>query len=192
LVPRVGDYVAPGDALFRIYDGPDFPADKLRHCIAIGAERTMEQDPAFALRVIVDIACKGLSAAINDPTTVVLAIDQLHHLLRHLGRRHLDNAKVRDSAGRLRLCYQTPDWADFVALAVTEIRHFGGSSIQVTRRLRGMLENLIRTLPEQRSAVLQPELKLLKKTAERFFHESEDRAMADVGDLQGVGGMKAP
>lgn len=192
LVPRVGDYVAPGDPLFRIYGGPEFPVVKLRHSIAIGAERTMEQDPAFALRVIVDIASKGLSPAINDPTTAVLAVDCLDHLLRHLGRRHLDDAKVRDSAGRVRLSYQTPDWADFVALAVTEIRHFGGSSIQVARRLRGMLENLIRTLPEQRSAAILPELKLLKKTAERFFHEPEDRAMADVGDFQGVGGMGAP
>ena len=43
------------------------------------------------------------------------------------------------------------------------------------------------TLPEQRSAALVPELKLLKKTAERLFYEPEDRAMAEIGDLQGVG-----
>ena len=46
----------------------------------------------------------------------------------------------------LRLVYRTPDWDDFVHLAVTEIRHFGGASIQVARRLRAMLENLIQTL----------------------------------------------
>jgi uncharacterized membrane protein len=191
LMPQVGDYVAPGDPLFRVYDGPDFPAETLRNSIAIGAERTMEQDPAFAIRVIVDIASKGLSPAINDPTTAVLAIDRLHHLLRHLGRRHLDDARARDATGRVRLFYRTPDWGDFVSLAVTEIRHFGGSSIQVARRLRGMLENLMRTLPEQRSAALLPELTLLKRTAERLFHEPEDRAMAEVSDLQGVGGTRA-
>jgi uncharacterized membrane protein len=190
LVPQVGNYVAPGDPLFRIYDGVGFPAEKLSQSIAIGAERTMEQDPALALRVIVDIASKGLSPAINDPTTAVLAIDRLHHLLRHLGRRHLDDAKVRDATGRVRLIYRTPNWEDFVALAVTEIRHFGGSSIQVTRRLRGMLENLIRTLPEGRTAALRQELKMLKKTSERFFPEPEDRAMADVSDSLGVGGSR--
>jgi uncharacterized membrane protein len=188
LVPQVGNYVAPGDPLFLIYDSVDFPAAVLRHSIAIGAERTMEQDPAFAFRVIVDIASKGLSPAINDPTTAVLAIDQIHHLLRHVGRRHLDDEKVRDTSGRVRLIYRTPDWEDFVALAVTEIRHFGGSSIQVTRRLRAMLENLIRTLPEERAAALQSELRLLKKTAQRFFQEPEDQALADVSDSQGVGG----
>jgi uncharacterized membrane protein len=188
LVPQVGNYVAPGDPLFRIHDAADFPVEKLLNYIAIGMERTMEQDPAFALRVIVDIASKGLSPAINDPTTAVLAIDRIQHLLRHLGRRQLDDEKVRDQAGNIRLLYRTPNWEDFVALGVTEIRQYGGSSIQITRRLRGMLENLIKTLPEERSAALRQELKVLQKSAERFFTEPEDRAMADVSDSLGVGG----
>src|SRR6185295_14212979 len=91
LVPQVGNFVAPGGTLFRIYGGADLPPDTLRQAIALGAERTMEQDPAFAFRLIVDIASKGLSPAINDPTTAVLALDQIHHLLRHVGSRRLDN-----------------------------------------------------------------------------------------------------
>src|SRR5262249_52428032 len=153
---------------------------------------TLEQDPAFALRVIVDIASKGLSPAINDPTTAVLAVDQIQHLLRHLGRRQLDDEKVRDRAGHLRLMYRTPNWEDFVALGVTEIRQFGGSSIQITRRLRGMLENLIKTLPEARSAALQHELKRLNKSAEEYFPEPDDRAIADGSDLLGMGGTREP
>jgi hypothetical protein len=51
--------------------------------------------------------------------------------------------------------YQTTDWEDFVQLAVTEIRHFGGASIQVNRRLRAMLENLIQTLPERETVLLR-------------------------------------
>ena len=94
----------------------------------------MEQDPAFAFRIIVDIASKGLSPAINDPTTAVLALDQIHHLLRNVGQRWLDDDRVRDSQGRLRLIYRTPGWEDFVHLAVTEIRHYGGTSIQIARR----------------------------------------------------------
>jgi uncharacterized membrane protein len=191
MVPQVGNYVAPGDPLFRVYDGAGFPVD-LRHAIAIGAERTMEQDPAFALRVIVDIASKGLSPAINDPTTAVLAIDRIHHLLRHIGKRSLDDGKVRDAAGHLRLIYRTPNWEDFVVLAVTEIRQFGGPSIQIARRLRSMLENLIRTLPEERLPPLRRELKVLKKTAERSFQQPEDLAMADVSDSQGMGGTREP
>jgi uncharacterized membrane protein len=192
LAPQVGSFVAPGDPLFYIRGGPDLPVDALYHSIALGAERTMEQDPAFAFRLIVDIASKGLSPAINDPTTAVLAIDQLHHLLRHVGKRRLDNEKVKDASGRVRLIYRTPEWEDFVALAVTEIRQFGGASIQIARRLRAMLENLMATLPAIRAEPLRRELQLLKKSAERCFQDPEDRALADESDAQGMGGTNEP
>jgi uncharacterized membrane protein len=188
LVPQVGDFVAPGDPLFRIYGGAGVSGDLLAHSIALGVERTMEQDPAFAFRVIVDIASKGLSPAINDPTTAVLALDQIHHLLRHVGNRDLDNEHLRDTAGRVRLICHTPFWEDFVALAVTEIRQYGGASIQIARRLRAMLENLIATLPEQRAPLLRQELTLLHRSVGRFFSEPEDQVLAAFSDSQGVGG----
>jgi uncharacterized membrane protein len=191
LVPQVGDFVAVGDPLFRLYKGGDvLVEEELYQSVAVGQERTLEQDPTFAFRIIVDIANKGLSPGINDPTTAVLALDQIHHLLRDVGQRHLDDERVRDQDGRLRLVYRTPDWEDFVQLAVTEIRHYGGASIQVNRRLRAMLENLIQTLPEERTMLLRQELKLLQRTAERYFTEPEDRALAEISDLQGVGGKQ--
>ena len=189
LVPQVGDYVASGDPLFRVIGGrADLGAGTLCQSVAIGQERTPRQDPLLAFRIMVDIASKALSPAINDPTTAVLAIDQLHHLLRTAGNRCLDDERVRDATGRLRLVYRTPDWQDFVQLAVTEIRHFGGESIQVVRRLRAMLENLIQCLPHERAPLLKNELKLLNRSSQRFFPEPEDRALAGGSDLQGVGG----
>lgn len=188
MVPQVGDFLAIGDPLFRVYrGGATLTANNLRESVAVGQERTLEQDPSLAFRIMVDIASKGLSPAINDPTTAVLAIDQIHHLLRNVGIRHLDDERVRDPTGRVRLVYRTPAWEDFVQLAVTEIRHFGGTSIQIARRLRAMLENLIQTLPPQRAGLLRQELSLLHRSAERFFVEPEDRALAEVGDVQGVG-----
>jgi uncharacterized membrane protein len=185
----VGDAVAVGDPLFRIIpESANLPAEALYQEVALGQERTLEQDPTFAFRILVDIANKGLSPAINDPTTAVLAIDQIHHLLREVGSRNLDDERVRDTTGRLRLFYRTPDWQDFVHLAVTEIRHFGGASIQIARRLRAMLEHLIGALPKERTELLRQELKVLDRTTERSFKEPEDRALADVGDVQGVGG----
>jgi uncharacterized membrane protein len=189
LVPQVGDFIAPDDPLYRVY-GKFADERRLRQAVAFGPERTLEQDPSFAFRIIVDIASKALSPAINDPTTAVLAIDQLHHLLGLVGSRQLDDGRHRDSAGKLRLVYRTPDWDDFVQLSVTEIRHFGGESIQVARRLRAMLENLIQMLPEARSTLLRQELLLLHRSAERFFPEPEDRALAEVPDFQGVGGTQ--
>ena len=151
----------------------------------------MEQDPMFAFRIIVDIASKALSPAVNDPTTAVLAIDQIHHLLRDVGSRHLAEGRENDRAGRLRLAYRTPNWEDFVHLAITEIRQYGQDSIQVMRRLRAMLENLIETLPDRRRALLSKELSLLKTSALRRFPDLDDQKLAQVGDLQGIGGTQS-
>jgi uncharacterized membrane protein len=189
MVPQVGDFVAAGDPLVRVFrGGTTLSVEAVRGSVAVGQERTLEQDPAFAFRIIVDVANKGLSPAINDPTTAVLALDQIHHLLRNVGGRNLDDGHACDAAGKLRLVYRTPDWEDFVRLAVTEIRQFGGASIQINRRLRAMLENLIQTLPGGRAVILREELRLLHRGAERLFPEPEDRALAEVSDFQGVGG----
>jgi uncharacterized membrane protein len=189
LVPQVGDHLASGQPLFRVFRCKEpLPVEKLHQSVAVGQERTLEQDPTFAFRIMVDIASKALSPAINDPTTAVLALDQIHHLLHDVGNRQLDTGLERDTAGRPRLVYRTPDWEDFVRLAVTEVRQFGGQSIQVARRLRAMLENLIQTLPESRGSLLRRELALLERSAQRLFHEPEDRALAEVCDFQGVGG----
>ena len=189
LVPQVGDFVAAGDSLFRLFDGGEnLPEETLRSSVAFGQERTLEQDPTYAFRIIVDIASKALSPAINDPTTAVLAIDQIHHLLRNVGSRNLAQGREIDGRGALRLVYRTPDWEDFVHLAVTEIRQYGRDSIQIMRRLRAMLENLIQTLPERRAPMLRLELSLLQASAKRMFVDLYDQSLAETGDLQGMGG----
>jgi len=189
LVPAVGDFVAEGDPMFRLYEGgEDISPDKLRSSVALGQERTLEQDPTFAFRIIVDIASKALSPAINDPTSAVLALDHIHHLLRDVGSRSLGDGQEEDKAGNVRLLYRTPNWEDFVQLAVTEIRQYGGDSIQVMRRLKAMLDNLIEALPEKRAPLLRLELSLLEATSKRRFADLYDQALAETGDVQGIGG----
>jgi uncharacterized membrane protein len=189
LVPQVGDFLATGEDVFRLYgNGASAVNDgSLRRCVALGPERALDNDPAFGFRIIVDIASKALSPAINDPTTGGLAIDQLHHLLHLLSERQLDTGVVRDSSGEARLLYRTPCWEDFVTLAVTEIRLYGANSPQVTRRLQAMFEHLVRVVPAERSGVLRKELALLQRTIDRGFADPEDRIIAGVGDMQGFG-----
>jgi uncharacterized membrane protein len=73
---------------------------------------------------------------------------------------------------------------------VTEVRQYGRDSIQVMRRLRAMLENLIDTLPDRRTALLRKELVLLASSSERTFLDSEDQTLARISDLQGLGGTE--
>ena len=189
LVPQVGDFVTRGDPLFRLYRGGASIGDReLQQAVAIGPERTMEQDPQFAFRIVVDIASKALSPAINDPTTGVLALDQIHRLLRTVAGRQLDTGRVLDAAGQLRLAYRTPDWEDFLSLSVTEIRQFGRESIQIVRRMRAMLENLAGVVPPQRAALLRAELDLLNRGVSEDFRDPEDRLRAASADSLGVGG----
>jgi uncharacterized membrane protein len=148
----------------------------------------MEQDPAFAFRIIVDVAEKALSPAINDPTTGVLAIDQLQCLLQEVGERDLSTGTVCDREGRVRLVYRTPDWQDFILLAVSEIRQYGAESIQIMRRLRRMLEYLIAHLPPSRARCLQEQLDLLHASVEKSFLDPRERIEAEIADSQGLGG----
>ena len=189
LIPVVGDFVGKDEPLFALYGNISGIDDSiLASSIDFGIERTLEQDPTFAFRIILDIALKALSPAINDPTTAVLAIDQLHRLLRSVGKRNLKADSITDESGKLRVIFRTPNWEDFVNLACTELRRYGADSIQVVRRLRAMIENLIRTLTEDRHAALQAQLTLLDHAIKAVYNLPEELALALATDSQGLGG----
>ena len=162
-LPQVGDFVATGEPLFELYGGAVSITDQSAagRRVAFGSERTMEQDPLFAFRIIADVALKALSPAINDPTTGVLALDQLNRLLRVVGRRRLRSATIEDRTGTPRVIYRTPDWEDFVNVSCTEIRACGAGNVQIARRMRAMLDNLVATLPAHRHAALDAERRRL-------------------------------
>jgi uncharacterized membrane protein len=195
LAPQVGDFVAVGEPLFHLYGGAagiagvaTVDADKLRELAAFGTERTIEQDPMFAFRILVDIAAKALSPAINDPTTAVLAIDQLHRLLGRVGLQDLRDEEISDGTGQLRVIFRTPNWEDYVHISFREIRQFGSGMLQIARRQRAMIENLIQALPEHRHPALHAELELLDRAIANQYAFPEDLALARIPDPQGLGG----
>jgi uncharacterized membrane protein len=195
LVHPVGDFVPAGAPLVEVHGAlPDPLATEaeLRRSVALGVERTIEQDPAFALRIMVDIAAMALSPAVNAPTTAVQVLDHLEDFMRWIGARELPPwVELRDGEGRPRLLVPSQDWDELLALAVTEIRLYGGSAIQVVRRLRAMLEGLREAVrPEYRPAV-EAELVRLEATVAARFAESPDLDRARRADRQGIGGPGA-
>jgi len=152
------------------------------------ASQEMGAAAEAALGILVDIALKALSPAINDPTTAVLAIDQVHRLLKAVGKRHLQREELRDERGQVRVIYRTPNWEDYVNVACNEIRTYGATNVQVARRLRAMLDNVSGALPLRRRAALERERGLLDRTLEAHYAYPEDLALARVPDTQGLGG----
>jgi uncharacterized membrane protein len=186
----VGDFVPEGAALVEIYgDDPGATAERrLRGMIALDVERTIEQDPAFAIRIMVDIANKALSPAVNDPTTAVQVLNHLGDTLRMIGATRLPLPSPDGSARNVGVLVPIRRWEEFLSLGVTEIREYGASSVQVMRRLRAVLEELRESVLPERRAAVDGELARLEATVDRAFSGTVDLALASAADAQGIGG----
>jgi uncharacterized membrane protein len=181
--------VANDAVLMRVVGGRrPLPEGELRRAIRLGTDRTFEQDPKYPIRLLVDIAIKALSPAINDPTTAVQALDQIEDLLRRLARQDLDIGRVADAQGALRLVFPTPDWEDYLSLAFDEIRMFGATSIQVMRRLRSALVGLEDMLDgQERKVAVQLYLRHIDQAIDSSAFDDADRRVARQEDPQGLG-----
>jgi uncharacterized membrane protein len=188
IVTVVGDTVLEHTPLIRVYSASQpLKEEPLKSAILLGDERTFEQDPKYALRILVDIAIKALSPAINDPTTAVQALDQIEDLLIRIGESRLHIGHYRDPEGKVRLVIHFPLWDDFLRLALDEIRYCGGNSVQVMRRMKALIENLKELLPAERRPALDTWDRRLQGTVERSFADAREKADASVPDRQGLG-----
>jgi len=189
LVRGVGDFVPEGTPLMTVHGSSAPSSRELEGLVATGVERTIEQDPAFALRILVDIAIRALSPAVNDPTTAVQVLDYVELLLHVLAPLPLASSYgLADEAGQLRVVVPGRSWEEFLSLAVTEIRLYGDTAPQVCRRLRALLEGLLAAAPAEHRAAVTAELARLDAGVETSFPEAELRAFVRVSDGQGIGG----
>ncbi|ROQ35823.1 putative membrane protein [Streptomyces sp. PanSC19] len=185
-----GDSVPPGTVLVEVHGGRSRPDPaRVLGLVALGAERTIEQDPAFALRVLVDIAIRALSPAVNDPTTAVQVVNYIERFLHRVGTTRLPGRHVlADARGEARLVLPGRTWDTYLQLAVCEIRDYGSSSVQICRRLRAVLEGLLDALPPELHPPVHAEMRLLQDSVEREFTDPARRVLAQQADHQGIGG----
>jgi uncharacterized membrane protein len=188
LIPAFGEFVAAGAPLVRVEgDATASQLQDARRAIVLGLERTLDQDVAYGLRLLVDIAERSLSdSPFLDPTTAVQAIDRLHDCLRHIARREFHDGRYTDSAGVVRLVVRVMNWDSYVHLAYDEIRQAGAGSPQIARRLRASLDDLIEYAPPHRRSVLHDQLRLLDLTIQAQVAE-HDIPYAVAPDRQGIG-----
>ena len=182
IVPVVGAFLPEGAPLFEVYGELEDP-DALVNCVTVGDERTLHQDAAFGFRQLIDIAERALSPGVNDPTTAVQSIDQVHDLLRRLAGRRFPTSVRLDESGAPRVVAPRLSWEDYVSLAFDEIRQFSGRSIQVFRRLHGVLDDLLTVAPPSRRPPLERQRALLLSGAKEEFPSQTDSERSTEGTV---------
>lgn len=172
-----GDFVARGAELARI--SGDVAAADAAQCAAafdLGAIRTMQQDAAFGIRQLVDIALKAISPAVNDPSTATICIDRLGSLLAEIARRHPGPRVIRHGTTTLVVAPQ-PSFADLVDLAFNQLRQYGRGDLAVSIRLLraiGMTARSVR-LPEDRAHVIHHAELVREGLAKTFIPDDRRR-----------------
>jgi uncharacterized membrane protein len=167
----VGQVVRQGRAVAAVHgNGPAaLSPTEVVDCVVTGPERTFDQDPALAIRVLVDIALRALSPAINDPTSAVQALDAIHACLERLAGRDLDVARIAGVQGHERLRLVLPSWQEYVALAFDELLVAGPSALQVARRLVAVLGELADAIPSARRAPIEGRLERAAGALQQAF-----------------------
>jgi uncharacterized membrane protein len=188
VVPVVGEYLAPGRVVLRISGArADAEPRLVRRVFVLARQRTVDQDPAFVLRMLVDIAIRALSPAVNDPTTAVQVLDRVETLLVELAGRHPGPSIVVDDDGRARARVRAPRWSAYVELGLMEIRRYGADSPQVARRLTALYDRLGEVAADGERGRVDLERRLLAEAVVAAFPDAEERRIAERADRLGLG-----
>ena len=185
IVPAMGDFVASGAAL-ATGSGREPRRDELARAVRISPARSLPQDPAYGIRLLADISIRALSPAVNDPTSAVQVLDQLDDILRRLAARSFGSGVITDADGRCRVRHTPPAWRALLGLALDETMQYGAPSLQVARRLKALLNDLLAVAPGQRRPPVQARIDALKHLVEAGFPDvgADDAA---IPDRQGLG-----
>ncbi|MDH5834836.1 DUF2254 domain-containing protein [Luteimonas kalidii] len=148
---------------------------RLAGMYAIDSYRTIEQDVAFGIRQLVDVALKALSPAINDSTTAVTSLDYLSLLLRRLAGRRVQPRPLRD-AQKLRVLPAGPGFERLLALAFDQIlENAHGNTTVLLRLLRALEEVRGGTASPARQRLLDARRDVVAEVARRTAPDSDAR-----------------
>jgi len=189
LLPALGAFVPANAPLLRVVDEPrDLDEDRLHDALITKLEPTLDEDVAYGIRLLVDIAERSLAdSPFQDPTTALQAIDRLHDILRQLARRPFPDGRHRDRTGVVRLTVPTMSWDAYIHLAFDEIRIAGAGSPQIARRLMAALADLQSVVPLERIQVLDEQVDLLSDATRAAMRDERDARRAIQPDHEGIG-----
>jgi uncharacterized membrane protein len=189
VLPLVGEYLTTGTPVVRLHGSQgEVPGRAAERVLVIARQRTVDQDPAFVLRMLVDVAIRALSPAVNDPTTATQALDRIEAMLVELLSRHPGPSFVVGATGSVHGSVPGPTAAEYLELGLMEIRHYGRGSIQIARRMRAAHGRLMAVAPPDARAVIEREARLLQADVAHEFPDAEEGSTAGLPDRLGLGG----
>ncbi|MBU0944593.1 MAG: DUF2254 domain-containing protein [Proteobacteria bacterium] len=156
---------------------PDQKAiDALNAAYSIGRHRTVQQDPAFGIRQIVDMAIKALSPGVNDTSTAVMCVDYLTSILARLASRQFPPL-YRYDGETLRVVAIVPSFEGLLAEAFDQIRGSAEANVAILARLLGALDTIgsLTIMPSHLRALYE-QLQCIAELADRCIESSHDRA----------------
>ncbi|MGK2849568.1 MAG: DUF2254 domain-containing protein [Candidatus Limnocylindrales bacterium] len=163
---RSGEWVQEGTALFSVWPSEsvgDELADRLSDQLTVGDQRSLEQDAAFGIRQLVDVALRAISPGINDPTSAAECIQRIGQLLVAAGTRRQPESCVHDDDGSLRVLVPQRDFGELVALAFDQVRQYGHGNADVLVTMLETLYLAASALPSARRVPLQRQANLIGK-----------------------------
>ena len=179
----IGEFVVQNTTLASIAleDPPDRETiAALQAGFSISRHRTVEQDPAFGIRQIVDVALRALSPGIVDTTTAVMCVDYLTVILARIAPRQFPSS-YRCEEEELRVIAKGPSFEDLLAESFDQIRNSAKGDVAVMSRMLGAFQILagFTGSPKRREAI-RDQAQLIAELAERTLKSSHDRAMIDT------------
>ena len=146
-----------GDALWRgravaVVLGEGLPDAAVTSAVVLGVERSFDQDPSLAFRLLADIGLRALSSSVNDPATAVQVLDALEPMVGEVSARGLCPSELRDTTGRLRVTVPQPTWDDLIGLSLDDVAVAAAGSPLVLTRLIALLDRLRDAVPAENVA----------------------------------------
>lgn len=174
----VGQFVLAGTPLFAVAGkGAAGLGASLHSAVTVSPYRTVQQDPGFGVRQLVDVALKALSPGVNDTTTAVMCLDYLGAVMAALGRLAIPSRYLYGQ-GALKIAANGPDYAAILAEALDQIRRSAGGNVTVIVRMIAVIDTLEGLVGDaRRRAALGAQLEAIAELALRTVAAPLDREL---------------
>ena len=179
----IGEFVVQNTTLasLALEEPPDQATiDALQATFSISRHRTVDQDAAFGIRQIVDIALKALSPGINDTTTAIMCVDYLTAILARIARRQIPSSR-RYEEGEIRVFAKGPSFESLLAESFDQIRRNAKGDVAIMSRMLGACQTLASvTASPRRCRALGEQVDWIAELAERSVESAHDRVRIDA------------